>query len=64
MVTVVDIPTNAIFKYPEYEPTIDGVTKAIQKYTEQVSKSGNTKRTFDRVYQRKERHFIIVATEA
>lgn len=64
MVTVVDIPTSEIFKYPDLDPTIDGVAKALERYTDQVSKVGNTKRSFDRVYHRKERHFIIVATEA
>lgn len=64
MVTIVDIPTNSNFRYPDNPATIDGVANALTKYAKVVSRDKGTKRDLAQAFTADKNHFIVIATEA
>lgn len=64
MVTIVDIPTGVNFSYDDLPPTIDGVSKALKRYSVAVSKKRGTKRDVAQAWTADKSNFVVIATEA
>lgn len=64
MVTVVDIPSNATFNYPDAPATIDGVASVLSQFCKDVSKRYGRYRDLARAWTEDRDHFIVIATES
>lgn len=64
MVTIVDIPSNQSFNYPDAPATIDGVIEALTVFCKEVSHKNGRYRDLARAWSTDRNHFIVVATEA